>query len=103
MENEEIMTEATEELVESVAGQPVANQSSGLKTLAGGAALAVGGVALGAKISQKVYTRHYEKRGMTPPVREKWYQIWRKKAKKATNESSEPVDGVIREVDPEEE
>ena len=101
MENEEIMTEATEELVESVTEEPMVNQSSGFKTLVGGAALAVGGVALGAKISQKLYAKHYTKKGETPPVREKWYQIWRKKAK-VTKDSSEPVDGVIHEVDPEE-
>ena len=81
---------------------PVVAESSGLSTL-GSVALGLGAVVgvgtLIVKGSQRAYVKTCSKKGVPINTRERWYQLWRPKAKKvkvpdtfqAENVSSEDV------------
>lgn len=88
-ELEQIADNATENAVTftEVAECSPVEDSSGIGTLIwAGAKLAtlVGGASfLGVKVSQKIYQNKCAKKGTNPEIRKHWYQVWRKKAKKA--------------------
>lgn len=99
-EENEVMTEATEDLTVTEA-EPIVESSTGWGTILGAGAAAVGLIFGGTKISQKVYDKHYKKKGIATPEREKFYQFWRKKAgKKIIQVHPKVQEGTIHEVEP---
>lgn len=104
-EQKEVVMNAMEDLGAEVTEvtelPPVVESSTGWGTILGAGAAAVGLIFGGTKISQKVYDKHCEKKGIATPEREKFYQFWRKKAKKVKD--TKVQEGVIHEIQPDEE
>lgn len=98
----EIATEAMENMGAEVTDitelSPVVESSTGWGTILGAAAGAAGLAFGGVKLSQKVYDKRCEKKGIATPERERWFQFWRKRAKKV--KGAKVQEGAIHEVEP---
>ena len=102
---EEVATEAMENLGYEVTDvtevAPVVESSGGWKTVGFAGAAVVGAALVVPKVAQKICDHHYEKQGQTAPTREKFYQFWRRKAKKV--KGTQVQEGAIHEILPDEE